>query len=1153
MKRWIVLAQLLIIAVGFSQTAVDTVHDMLMWVETTQKDFADGTFEHNIYCTYRPFIDSLPGNIEFVQRFDFNLDGWADFGESNVAQYSEGPYRESVFVYLQYPGGGFVRAGEYYKRLSYPTGAAGDLLGADLNIDGFPELIIQNFWYYPYAPGYNRGGVSIFWGDSSTGCPDPTSWDSIGPHSGSGTCGGVYVADLNKDGYLDIIAGIYPDVKDFSIFWGSDTGYRSDVRTTIRIPLEYAHPTHNFEVADFDKDGYYDILVTCFVFWDQTPPVDVKPAWLIYWGDSTGYSEDNYTKFSVDDVQAHGATVADLNNDGWLDIVCTTYKSGLKAVYFDTSEAVIYYGMGNRQFSKDSTVLHPNYCFGGSVAADLLPRGNPDGWLDLVFFVGNIDEVGTTNPYKSYLWLYQGGPDGFSDSLREPLEAVGARKWSTSGGIVADFNCDGYPDIGINDWVTLNGKSGVLWGPDFSTIDEFENHTDHHGFPWELGNTYNRKYYEDYISSVYDAGMEVNWDGVFVIDSCPPGTDIKVAIRTGNTPVPDESWSGWYTMPITPSKDNGWLAGAVPDSLNSRYIQYKATFSYTNPAYFPVLFEIRITYPPGIRVDPDRVVYADPGDTVDFYRSPDPTDENEWVISYTTVQDTANITIGRYTRKDWGEPQLLRPGGTEPLTDHNGDGIPDLPGLPPCRMIDHKPVPTGSLPFWVRRIVPLTAHAGDVDTTIVWGRLVNHDMVKDSAILVTIVREKPGIVIEPDRIDTIFPGQSVYYHEWGSNLGNAIDTIDIKTFGTREGWGCELLSAEDSTIPLPDNDRDGIPDLGGLRPDGLDTIPFIVKITSPPDARHGDADTTFAWGYSSRDSLVEDNARLITVVVETTIVKVDTTIYLQISPPDSDYIYRKFTKYGYPESTTVNPYSLWIVNESYIDSVVISPEAPPCSVRMELTLPYVNLDTLRFLPSRVPLKGPWKVVYRDSLGNPLKDNDGDGMVDLMNVPPGTTKFQMMVVAPKGLGYIVGAIDSSNITADTIIARTDIKPVPGPEDITRDTTFIKTILVPPLDIHNFPNPFRKHFTTFVFSLPDDGYVTLKLFNRAGEHIKTLIKNEFYTMGVHTYPWYGKNEKGRDVGPGTYLYPFYFKAEGKYIPGKTLYTKGVTIIKKAMLLP
>ncbi|GAI95982.1 unnamed protein product, partial [marine sediment metagenome] len=83
------------------------------------------------------------------------------------------------------------------------------------------------------------------------------------------------------------------------------------------------------------------------------------------------------------------------------------------------------------------------------------------------------------------------------------------------------------------------------------------------------------------------------------------------------------------------------------------------------------------------------------------------------------------------------------------------------------------------------------------------------------------------------------------------------------------------------------------------------------------------------------------------------------------------------------------------------------------------------------------------------------------------------------------------------------------------------------LVPTFDVHNFRNPFRAQ-TRFIFSLPDDGRVTLEVYNRAGELVRQLINNQSYSFGVHYYPWDGTNNAGERLAPGIYIYILNFRA-------------------------
>ena len=68
--------------------------------------------------------------------------------------------------------------------------------------------------------------------------------------------------------------------------------------------------------------------------------------------------------------------------------------------------------------------------------------------------------------------------------------------------------------------------------------------------------------------------------------------------------------------------------------------------------------------------------------------------------------------------------------------------------------------------------------------------------------------------------------------------------------------------------------------------------------------------------------------------------------------------------------------------------------------------------------------------------------------------------------------------------------------------------------------NYPNPFNPS-TTINFQLPSNEVVELKIYNRIGQEIRTLV-NSSYQAGSHQVVWDGKNNLGRSVASGMYIY-------------------------------
>jgi len=77
----------------------------------------------------------------------------------------------------------------------------------------------------------------------------------------------------------------------------------------------------------------------------------------------------------------------------------------------------------------------------------------------------------------------------------------------------------------------------------------------------------------------------------------------------------------------------------------------------------------------------------------------------------------------------------------------------------------------------------------------------------------------------------------------------------------------------------------------------------------------------------------------------------------------------------------------------------------------------------------------------------------------------------------------------------------------------------------LSVQNYPNPFNPE-TTIQFTLPEQGRVTLKIFDVMGREVKTLVDEERFA-GPYTALWDGKDTFGRSVASGMYFYQIRFK--------------------------
>ena len=198
------------------------------------------------------------------------------------------------------------------------------------------------------------------------------------------------------------------------IYWGSSTGYSASARTGLPT-----HTANYVSVADLDDDDFLDIL---FSNPNTQQPSDYTTDSFIYWGGASGYSVANRTGLPTQG--AHDSTIADVNEDSFLDIVVSNFRddSGWQ------TDSYIYWGSSSGTFSTTNRTALPTIGSPSNAVGDV----NQDGYLDVVF----TNHYANGSPGNFDTYIYWGSATGFSasGSGRSTLPANAARRVTIVGG-----------------------------------------------------------------------------------------------------------------------------------------------------------------------------------------------------------------------------------------------------------------------------------------------------------------------------------------------------------------------------------------------------------------------------------------------------------------------------------------------------------------------------------------------------------------------------------------------------------------------------------------------------------------------------------------------------------------------------------------------
>lgn len=283
------------------------------------------------------------------------------------------------------------------------------------------HLLIVLFAFVLTACG---GGGSAGTTPTPTPIPIPTTPTiatvaNVGSHTNQVA---TYAAgDINGDGLEDVVVSGWnfdSSTAYVYIFTQNSDGTLTD-KTSQLLANNVIEGSNRIEIADFDSDGRMDIFIPGFR--DGSRIYGAHS--VMFWGSTGQYVRDDW----ADVNSAHGACIADMNNDGKPDLLV-----GGSSVN-DNAVGGVYINNGNRQFTLNTTVLPNNY-----FAACSAIKTNT---ATTVYFGGNNSVVG----YRDSITTY--------DFLLNVISIVGMQSDNTLDSIdvfVADLDGNGQHDFVVS-------------------------------------------------------------------------------------------------------------------------------------------------------------------------------------------------------------------------------------------------------------------------------------------------------------------------------------------------------------------------------------------------------------------------------------------------------------------------------------------------------------------------------------------------------------------------------------------------------------------------------------------------------------------------------------------------------------------------------